>query len=107
MKKSKNIIQEQIDKIMFPEVLSVLQQEFKSWNDKLSRLHPKYMFRLEKLGVIPSIFLDLKDDVPLCASFMFRTERISQWMKKGKTSGSISKETDNKLGAVVSVDQLQ
>ena len=49
MKKSKNIIQEQIDKIMFPEVLSVLQQEFKSWNNKLSRLHPKYMFRLENL----------------------------------------------------------
>ena len=50
---SKNITQEQIDDIMFPEVQSPLQQEFKSWNDKLSHLHPKSMFRLVKIGFIP------------------------------------------------------
>ena len=49
---SNNLTQE-IENIMFPEVLSILQQEFKSWNDKLFYLHPKSMFRLEELGVLP------------------------------------------------------
>ena len=51
---------------MFPEMLSPLQQEFKFWHEKLCQLNPKYMFRLEKLGVLPERFLDLKDDVTLC-----------------------------------------
>ena len=34
---------------MFPEVLSPLQQEVKSLNDRLSHLHPKSMFRLKNL----------------------------------------------------------
>ena len=42
----KNLTQEQIYIIMFPELLSTLKQELKSWHDKLSHLHPKYMFRL-------------------------------------------------------------
>ena len=57
IKESKNLTQELFENIMFPEVLSPLQQEFKSWHDKLSHLHPKSMFRLAKLGVLPSIFL--------------------------------------------------
>ena len=68
---SKNLTKEKNDSIMFPEVLTPLQQEFKSCNDKLSHLYPKSMFRLAKFGVLPSIFLKLKDDVPLCASLMF------------------------------------
>ena len=63
---SKNFTQEQMENIMFSEVLSPLQQEFKSCHDKLSHLHPKSIFRIEKLEVIPSRFLNLKDDVPLC-----------------------------------------
>ena len=51
------------ENIIFPEVLSPLQQEFKSCHDKLSHLHTKLMFRLAKLGVLPSTFLDLNDDV--------------------------------------------
>ena len=66
--KSNNITQEQIENIMFTEVLPPLQQEFKSCHEKLSQLQPKSMFRLERLGVLPSIFIDLKDDVPLCLS---------------------------------------
>ena len=42
-----------LENIMFPEVISPLQHEFKSWNEKLSNLLPKSMFRLEKLEVIP------------------------------------------------------
>ena len=45
----KNLAQEQIWNIMFPEVLSPLQQELKSWYENLSTLHPKYMFILSKL----------------------------------------------------------
>ena len=46
---SKNLTQEQIGGTIFPEVPSYLQQEFKSWRDKLYHLHPKSMFRLENL----------------------------------------------------------
>ena len=34
---------------MFSEVLSPLKHELKSWNDNLSHIHPKSMFRIEKL----------------------------------------------------------
>ena len=47
--KSKNLTQEKMENKMFPEVLLPLEQEFKSWHDKLSRLHTKSMFRLENL----------------------------------------------------------
>ena len=104
---SMNITKQQIENIMFPEVLSNLQYEFKSWNEKLYRLRPKSMFRLAKLGVLPSIFLDLKDYVPLCESCMFGTSRKNQLITNGNKSGSIRNETDNKPGYGVSVDQIQ
>ena len=68
---------------MFPEVIQNLQKELKYWHEELYHLHPKYMFRLEKLGFPTSIFIDLKDDVPLCESYMFGTSRISKWIAKG------------------------
>ena len=43
------ITTDKIDIIMFPEILSPLQQEFKSWHDKLSQFDPECMFRLAKL----------------------------------------------------------
>ena len=64
------------------------------------------MFRLAKLGVPPSIYLDLKDDVPLCASCMFGTARRGERRTKGKKSGSIRKGADNGPGAYVSLDQI-
>ena len=104
--KSNNLKQEQIENIMFTEVLSSLHQEFKSRYYNLSHLNPKSMFRLAKLGVLPSKFLDLKDYVLLCASFMFGTARKRQQRTKWKKSGSIRKDTDNNPGAVVSVDHI-
>ena len=92
---------------MFSEVLSPLQQEFKSCHDKLSHLHPKSIFRIEKLEVIPSRFLNLKDDVPLCTSCMFGAEMRRQRRTKGKKSGSIRKEMENNPGDGVSVYKLQ
>ena len=92
---------------MFPEVLSPLQQELKSWHDKLSHLHHKSMFRLAKLGVLTSRFLDFNDDVPFCASCMFGSSRRSKWRTKEKISGYIRKETDDNTGAAFSEDQLQ
>ena len=65
--KFKNLKKRKSENIMFPEVLSPSQQEFKYWHEKLSHLHPKSMFRLAKLGFPPKQFLDLKDNVPLCA----------------------------------------
>ena len=50
---SNYLTQQQIDNIIFPEVLSSLQQEFKSWHENVSNLYPKSMFRLTKLGVLP------------------------------------------------------
>ena len=65
------------------------------------------MFILAKIRIIPSIVLDLKDDMTLCASCVFGTARKIQWITKGKRSGSIRKDTDNKSVYRVSVDQLQ
>ena len=67
---------------MFPDVLPPLQQELTSWNDKLSHLHPKSMFRLEKLDVLPRRLLDLQYYVTLCALQMFGTARRKQGIKK-------------------------
>ena len=61
------------------------------------------MFRLAKLGVLPSIFIDLKDDVPICESYIFGTSRRIQLRTNGDKSGSIRNETDNKPGYGVSV----
>ena len=91
---------------MFPEVLSNLQQEFKSLHIKLSLLYHKSMFRLTKFGVLPSTFIDLKDYVTLCTSYIFGTSRILQWRKKVNKSGSIRKDTGNEPGDAVSVYQL-
>ena len=88
---STDVKQEQIENIMFTEVLSSLHQVLKSWNNKLYHLHPKSMFVLSKLGVLPSIFIYLKDDVPLYASCMFGIARRMQWITKGNKSGSIRK----------------
>ena len=66
-----------------------------------------FMFRLAKLGVLTSIFLDLKDDVPPCASCMFGTTRSRTWRTKVNKSGSIWNDTGNKTGAGVSVHQIQ
>ena len=44
---TKNLTQEKVENVIFPSLPSPLQQEFKSWHDKLSHLHPKYMLILE------------------------------------------------------------
>ena len=91
---------------MFPELLSPLKEEFKSWHEKLSHFHTKSMFRLAKIGVLPSRFIYLKYDLPLCAPCMFVTASKRQCRTKGNKSVSIRKETDNNPGAAVSLDQL-
>ena len=103
----KNITQEQIYNIMFPEFLSPLQQEFKSWHDKLSHIHPKSMFILEKLGFLPPIFTYLKDCVPFFVSWILETEGSRKWITKRNKSGSIRKYSDNKQGYGILVDQLR
>ena len=81
--KSKNLTQEKIENIIFPEVLSTLQQEFNSRHETLSHLHLKSIFRLAKIGFLPSRFIDLKNDAPRSECCMFVTAMISLWRKKG------------------------
>ena len=88
-------------------MLSHLQQEFKFWHDKQSNLNPKSMFRLAKLGVPPSIYLDLKDDVPLCASCMFWKVGRRKWITKWNKEGYRRNETDTNTRDGVSLDQIQ
>ena len=64
------------------------------------------MYRLEKLGDLPLIFLYLKDDVPFCESCVFGTSMRGKWITKGDKLGSIKKYNDNNPEAGVSVDQL-
>ena len=89
---SKNLKKEQIKNIMFTEVLSPLHQEFKSWYCNLSHLHPKSTFILEKLGVLISIFIDLEDDVHICASCMIGAASRKKWRKKERNRGSQSQK---------------
>ena len=89
---------------MFTEVISPLQQEFKSCNEKLSHLHPKSIFRLAKLVVPPSRFIELKYDVCLCASCIFVTARRMQWITKVNKTESIRKYNKKKTVYGVSVD---
>ena len=49
---SNNLTKEQIENIIFLEVLLHLQQEFNPCHEKLSHLHPKFMFSLVELGVL-------------------------------------------------------
>ena len=65
------------------------------------------MFRLEKRGVIPKLFLDLKYDLTIFASCMFGTASRLKWIIKGNKLGSICKDTENKPQAAVSVGQPQ
>ena len=80
-----------IENIIFPEVLSHFQQEEKHWNDKLSHLHPKFMFRQANHGVLPKLFLDLKDDVTLCASCIFGPKTRQNRQQKVINQGSHKK----------------
>ena len=89
--KSKNLTQEQIENIMFLEVLLTLQHKLKSYHENLSHLHLKSMVRLAKLEVLPSRFLDMKDYFPGCASFIFVTESRQQWIIKIRKAVSIRK----------------
>ena len=92
---------------MFPKLLSILQQRFEFRHNKLSHIYPKSMFRLSKIVVFPSIFLDLKDGVHLCASWIFGKARKNKLRIKGNKLGFIRKETDNNPVAEVSLDQLK
>ena len=65
------------------------------------------MFRIAKLGFLPSLFLDLKYDMTLCVSCVFVTARRMQWITKGKKLESIRKEADNNPVSAVSLDQIQ
>ena len=58
--KSKNLTQEQIENTISPGVISPLQQELKSWYDRLLYLRPKYMFRQENLVSSQSYFWTLR-----------------------------------------------
>ena len=57
---SKNLTQETIEDILFPEVLSLLHQGSNFLYEKLSRLHPKSMVRLAKHGFLPTNILNIK-----------------------------------------------
>ena len=46
---SNNFTQKKFENTISPEVPSTLQQELKSWHEKLFHLYPKYMFRLANL----------------------------------------------------------
>ena len=65
------------------------------------------MFWLAKLGVLSKWSLGLKDDMPLCTSWMFGTDSCWKCKTKGNKWGYIHNDTDNKPRYGLSVDQLQ
>ena len=62
------------------------------------------MEEVAKQGVIPSHLADIKP--PLCVPCMMGKQHKKPWRSKGRTTGSIRKDSDSFPGARTSVDQM-
>ena len=72
---------------MFPEVLSTLQQELKLWHDKLSHLHPKNMFRLEKMEAYHQYFYTWRMMCLFVHYVCFEQQGGGKGKQKGRNQG--------------------
>ena len=67
------------------------------------------MFRLAKVGILPTQFLRIKEKPPPCASCLFGMKHRSNWRSKSSKHGKESvliKEDSSEPGQYVRVDQI-
>ena len=106
---ARHLTDEQIEEITLPMHLSPLQQEFLSRHCQLLHLPFSTMLRMSKIGLLPSRFLKLRNDLPPCVSCMFGQSHCRPWKGKGssKASGGVlKKESINEPGQTVGTDQI-
>ena len=104
-----NLSAEQLETLANPQSLSPEQQEMMDYHIRLGHLPFFILHRLAQTGIIPRRLTRVKDHPPRCASCMFGQAHRRPWRSKKTKDGkesNIRKESDNKPGACVSIDQL-
>ena len=106
---SKELSEEDIQKITSLMHLSPLQQEFLSMHHRLCHLPFTIMLRLSKFGILPRRFLKLRNNLPPCTSCLFGQAHCRPWKHKtslSDPSGVLRSPSINNPGQVVATDQL-
>jgi hypothetical protein len=104
-----NLSDEEISRMTNPTTLSPLQEEFLALHERLWHLPFPTMFRLVKLGFLPSKFRKLKNKAPPCVSCLFGQAHRKPWrFKKTKLGGTTSLRGDDITdpGDTVGIDHL-
>ena len=105
VRESCNIRKEQAQHVAQPKKLSPPKQRLLIWHKRLSHFPKKNIFQLVDQGILPSEFVQLKVNRPICASCTFGQAHGKDWRTHGKKS-TITKDTDNTHGKGTSTDQL-
>jgi len=85
--------------------LSILQDEFLQWHERLNHIPLSRMITLAEKGFLPKKFLQLRQSLPPCGVCLFGHARRRPWRSKGPPS-SIKKASETYPGAGTSTDQL-
>ena len=104
-----NLSDEQLEKLASPQALSPEQQELMSYHQRLLHLPFFILHRMAQLGIIPRRLTKLKEHPPHCASCSFGQAHRRPWRSKRTKDGkksSIRRDSDDKPGAGVSIDQM-
>ena len=92
-----------------PVQLSPLQEEFLALHERLWHLPFSVMFRMMKLGFLPSKFKKLGNKAPPCVSCLFGQAHKRPWRFKKTKHGDASTLRGDKItkpGETIGVDQL-
>jgi hypothetical protein len=106
---SRDLTEEEIDKITSAIYLSPLQQEFLSFHCKMFHLPYSIMMRMSSLGILPRRFLKLRNDLPPCISCLFGQAHRRPWRTKrsSKEAGGVLRKKDiSEPGQTVGADQM-
>jgi hypothetical protein len=101
-----NIKPSNLQHILNPKMLSLLQEEMMSHNYCLHHLHFPKLIVMAKNGEIPCRLATLKGRCPICLPCLFGMAHKRPWRSKSKQTHSIQKKSDNHPGARVSMDHL-
>ncbi len=102
----KNIKPSQLEHILSPQSLSLLQEEMMSHHCSLNHtLFPKFITMAEQ-GIIPKHLAALKGCCPICVTCLFCQAHKCLWQSKSKQKHPIRKPTDDAPGKKASLDQM-
>ena len=101
--------EDELDNITNPVTLSPLQEEFLDLQEQFWNLPFTVMFRLVKMGFLPTKSLNLTNKALPCVSCLLGQAHIKPWRFKNTNYGNVSSLRGNdisKLGDTIGVDQL-